>query len=185
MWNNYNDLDLHVVCPSGERIHGGNRKSSCSGELDVDANVRPDSRKPIENVVWPEGQAPAGTYQVFVHYYKKHKKRRSKDPTKFQVIANAYGDLLEYSGELTFGEEIQLVCTFNVPTMEEREEIKRQLEQQLRLAETGEVAADKILEDEATPKQLEFGELVDEIENELVDDVEDDGSGVPPAPDLG
>ena len=55
----------------------------------------------------------------------------------------------------------------------------------MRLAEIGEVAADKILEDEATPKQLEFGELVDEIENELVDDVEDDGSGVPPAPDLG
>lgn len=185
MWNNYNDLDLHVVCPSGERIHGGNRKSSCNGELDVDANVRPDSRKPIENVVWPEGQAPAGTYQVFVHYYKKHKKRRSKDPTKFQVIANAYGDLLEYSGELNFGEEIQLVCSFNVPTMEEREEIKRQLEQQVRLAETGEVAADKILEDEATPKQIEFGELVDEIESELVNDVEDDGSGVPPAPDLG
>ena len=185
MWNNYNDLDLHVVCPSGERIHGGNRKSSCNGELDVDANVRPDSRKPIENVVWPEGQAPAGTYQVFVHYYKKHKKRRSKDPTKFQVIANAYGDLLEYSGELTYGEEIQLVCSFNVPTMEEREEIKRQLEQQVRLAETGELAADKILEDEATPKQLEFGELVDEIESELVDDVGDDGSGVPPAPDLG
>ena len=185
MWNNYNDLDLHVVCPSGERIHGGNRKSSCNGELDVDANVRPDSRKPIENVVWPEGQAPAGTYQVFVHYYKKHKKRRSKDPTKFQVIANAYGDLLEYSGELNFGEEIQLVCSFNVPTMEEREEIKRQLEQQVRLAETGEVAADKILEDEETPKQMEFGELVDEIESELADDVEDDGSGVPPAPDLG
>ncbi|MDB2542049.1 hypothetical protein N9X31_01325 [Candidatus Poseidoniales archaeon] len=185
MWNNYNDLDLHVVCPSGERIHGGNRKSSCNGELDVDANVRPDSRKPIENVVWPEGEAPAGTYQVFVHYYKKHKKRRSKDPTKFQVIANAYGDLLEYSGELNFGEEIQLVCSFNVPTMEEREEIKRQLEQQVRLAETGEVSADKILEDEATPKQLEFGELVDEIESQLVNDVEDDGSGVPPAPDLG
>jgi hypothetical protein len=185
MWNNYNDLDLHVVCPSGERIHGGNRKSSCNGELDVDANVRPDSRKPIENVVWPEGEAPAGTYQVFVHYYKKHKKRRSKDPTKFQVIANAYGDLLEYSGELNFGEEIQLVCSFNVPTIEEREEIKRQLEQQVRLAETGEVAADKILEDEVTPKQLEFGELVDEIESELVNDVEDDGSGVPPAPDLG
>ena len=185
MWNNYNDLDLHVVCPSGERIHGGNRKSACGGELDVDANVRPDSRKPVENVVWPEGQAPAGTYQVFVHYYKKHKKRRSKDPTKFQVIANAYGDLMEYTGELTFGEEIQLVCTFNVPTMEEREQIKRELEEQLRRAERGEVAADQILADEATPKQVEFGDLVDEIESQLDDEPKDDGSGVPPAPDLG
>ena len=185
MWNNYNDLDLHVVCPSGERIHGGNRKSACGGHLDVDANVRPDSRKPIENVVWPEGEAPPGTYQVFVHYYKKHKKRRSKDPTKFQVIANAYGDLMEYTGELTFGEEIQLVCTFNVPTMEERERIKRDLEEQIRRSESGEVSAAQILADEATPKQVEFGDLVDEIESELGDGPEDDGSGVPPAPDLG
>jgi len=184
MWNNYNDLDLHVVCPSGERIHGGNRKSACGGELDVDANVRPDSRKPVENVVWPEGEAPSGTYQVFVHYYKKHKKRRSKDPTKFQVIANAYGDLMEYTGELTYGEEIQLVCTFNVPTLEEREQIKRDLEEQLRRAESGEVTADQILNEEATPKQVEFGDLVDEIESEIGDEPEDDGSGVPPAPDL-
>lgn len=184
MWNNYNDLDLHVVCPSGERIHGGNRKSACGGHLDVDANVRPDSRKPVENVVWPEGEAPAGTYQVFVHYYKKHKKRRSKDPTKFQVIANAYGDLMEYTGELTFGEEIQLVCSFTVPTMEERERIKRELQEQLRLAESGEVSADQILADEATPKQVEFGELVNELESEIPDEPEDDGSGVPPAPDL-
>jgi hypothetical protein len=184
MWNNYNDLDLHVVCPSGERIHGGNRKSACGGELDVDANVRPDSRKPVENVVWPEGEAPAGTYQVFAHYYKKHKKRRSKDPTKFQVIANAYGDLMEYSGELSFGEEIQLVCTFEVPTMEERERIKRDLEEQIRRSESGEISADQILADEATPKQVEFGELVDEIESEIADQPEDDGSGVPPAPDL-
>ena len=184
MWNNYNDLDLHVVCPSGERIHGGNRKSACGGELDVDANVRPDSRKPVENVVWPEGEAPAGTYQVFVHYYKKHKKRRSKDPTKFQVIANAYGDLMEYGGELSFGEEIQLVCSFNVPTMEERERIKRELEEQVRRAESGEVSADQILVDESTPKQVEFGDLVDEIESEVGTDPEDDGSGVPPAPNL-
>ncbi|MGB0951477.1 MAG: hypothetical protein ACPGWQ_05730, partial [Poseidonia sp.] len=84
MWNNYNDLDLHVLCPSGERIHGGNKKSACGGELDVDANVRAETRKPVENVFWEDGKAPAGRYQVYVHYYKKHKKRRSKDPTKFR-----------------------------------------------------------------------------------------------------
>ena len=79
MWNNYNDLDLHVVCPSGERLHGGNKTSACGGELDVDANVRAETRKPVENVFWEEGKAPAGKYQVYVHHYKKHNKRRSKD----------------------------------------------------------------------------------------------------------
>ena len=39
-------------CPSKERIHGGNKISKCNGELDVDANVKPDTRKPVENVVW-------------------------------------------------------------------------------------------------------------------------------------
>ena len=92
---------------------------------------------------------------------------------------------MEYTGELTYGEEIQLVCSFNVPTMEEREQIKRELEEQLRRAESGEVSADQILLDETTPKQVEFGDLVDEIESEIGDEPEDDGSGVPPAPDLG
>lgn len=91
---------------------------------------------------------------------------------------------MEYGGELSFGEEIQLVCSFNVPTMEERERIKRELEEQVRRAESGEVSADQILVDESTPKQVEFGDLVDEIESEVGTDPEDDGSGVPPAPNL-
>ena len=117
MWNNYNDLDLHVVCPSGERIHGGNKKSACGGELDVDANVRAETRKPIENVFWEEGKAPAGRYQVYVHYYKKHKKRRSKDPTKFQVIVNEGGDPREYNGELSAGDPIASWLTLPYPPL--------------------------------------------------------------------
>ena len=121
MWDNYNDLDLHVVCPSGERIHGGNKMSECGGELDVDANVRPETKKPVENVVWDDGTAQPGEYQVYVHHYKKHKKRRTKDPTKFKVIVNNVGDLLEFDGKLSHGDPIQLVAQFNVPTMEERQ----------------------------------------------------------------
>ena len=121
MWENFNDLDLHVVCPSGERIHGGNKKSECGGELDVDANVRPETKKPVENVVWQGVTAPPGAYQVYVHHYKKHKKRRTKDPTKFKVIVNNVGELLEFDGKLSHGDPIQLVAQFNVPTMEERQ----------------------------------------------------------------
>jgi len=134
MWNNYNDLDLHVVCPSGERIHGGNKKSACGGELDVDANVRAETRKPVENVFWEDGTAPAGKYQVYVHYYKKHNKRRSKDPTKFQVIANQGGDLQEFNGELSMGDPIMLVTEFILPSLEERAARRRELEEQLRNA---------------------------------------------------
>ena len=120
MWNNYNDLDLHVVCPSGERIHGGNRESACGGELDVDANVRPETKKPVENVVWPEGKAPGGTYKAYVHHYKKHKKRRSRDPTKFKVVCNAGGEILEYEGEITNGDPIMLICEFTIDDPETR-----------------------------------------------------------------
>jgi len=120
MWNNYNDLDLHVVCPSGERIHGGNRESACGGELDVDANVRPETKKPVENVVWPEGKAPGGTYKAYVHHYKKHKKRRSRDPTEFKVVCNAGGEILEYEGEITSGDPIMLICEFTIDDPETR-----------------------------------------------------------------
>ena len=137
MWNNYNDLDLHIVCPSGERIHGGNKTSACGGELDVDANVRAETRKPVENVFWQDGMAPAGKYQVYVHYYKKHNKRRSKDPTKFQVIVNAGNDLLEYTSELSSGDPIMMVAEFTLPTPEEREARRKEIEEEIRLAEEG------------------------------------------------
>ena len=134
MWENFNDLDLHVVCPSGERIHGGNKKSECSGELDVDANVRPETKKPVENVVWPGVTAPPGTYQVYVHHYKKHRKRRTKDPTSFQIIVNNVGHYREYHGDLTYGDPIKLVCQFDVPDRaEQAENAKRSLEEQMRL----------------------------------------------------
>jgi chemotaxis protein histidine kinase CheA len=114
MWNNYNDLDLHVVCPSGERLHGGNRHSKCNGELDIDANVKPETKKPVENVVWDVGGAPNGIYKVYVHHYKKHKKRRTKDPTKFKIIVNAKGEFTEYNGDLTFGSDILFVTQFRI-----------------------------------------------------------------------
>jgi len=114
LWDNYNDLDLHVICPSGERIHGGNKKSACGGELDVDANVSPETIRPVENIVWPGPKAPGGTYKTYVHHYKKHKKRRSRDPTKFKVVCNAGGEILEYEGKISSGDPMMLICEFTI-----------------------------------------------------------------------
>lgn len=125
MWNNYNDLDLHVVCPSGERIHGGNRESACGGELDVDANIRPETKRPVENIVWPQGKAQGGTYKAFVHHYKKHKVRVSRDPTNFKVVCNAGGDIKHYEGTVSYGDPILLVCEFTILDPETRLERAR------------------------------------------------------------
>ena len=134
MWDNYNDLDLHVVCVSGERIHGGNKISECGGELDVDANVRAETNKPVENVVWEGISAPPGTYQVYVHHYKKHKKRKTRDPTKFQIIVNNVGEFREYHSEMTHGDPIKLVCQFEVPERSGQESsAQKQMELQMRL----------------------------------------------------
>ena len=179
MWNNYNDLDLHVVCPSGERIHGGNKTSACGGELDVDANVRAETRKPVENVFWEEGKAPAGKYQVYIHYYKKHNKRKSKDPTKFQVIVNQGGDLLEYNGELSAGDPIMMVAEFVLPSPEERAARKRELEEELARAASG-------LEPSShnTPVE-EAEEKAEPVDEELLShDDEDEPLDLPEAPDL-
>lgn len=159
MWENFNDLDLHVVCPSGERIHGGNKKSECGGELDVDANVRPETKKPVENVVWPGVTAPPGNYQVYVHHYKKHRKRRTKDPTTFQIIVNNVGDYREYHGDLTHGDPIKLVCQFEVPDRaEQSENAKHSLEEQMRLEAAESARLEEEREAEERQRQADLAE---------------------------
>ena len=170
MWNNYNDLDLHVVCPSGERIHGGNRESACGGELDVDANVRPETKKPVENVVWPEGKAPGGTYKAYVHHYKKHKKRRSKDPTKFKVVCNAGGEILEYEGEITSGDPIMLICEFTIDDPETRAANAAHAQERLAALNSGEWDGSEPEED---PEDEPVEEAMPETEEETVVEVPD------------
>ncbi len=120
-WDDYNDLDMHVFCPSGERIYFNNRKSECGGELDVDMNVRPKSKKPIENVVWTE-VAPDGEYKIGVHFYRHHRKRRTKKTCQFRLRVVTYGQAKEYSGELTHGDPMSMITSFVLIKPEEEEE---------------------------------------------------------------
>jgi len=69
-WSGASDVDLHVVDPSGEEIYYGNRASASGGSLDLDSNAACSlDNKNNENIVWPVGTGPHGTYTVRVDYW--------------------------------------------------------------------------------------------------------------------
>mgnify|MGYP001828390581 CR=1 FL=1 len=65
IWSGTDDLDLHVEDPKGHQLHFLQRECEGGGMLDIDCNAAPGEicRRPIENVFWPEGKAPAGVYR--------------------------------------------------------------------------------------------------------------------------
>jgi hypothetical protein len=101
LWHNTNDLDLHVTDPFGETIYYRNKRSRSGGELDVDRNAGCNdlTATPVEHVVWPEGQAPLGTYVVYVHHYSNC---GAPDPTAYNVEIIVDGQRQTFDGTLTY-----------------------------------------------------------------------------------
>ncbi len=85
-WNNYNDLDLSCNEPDGTVIDFEHRRSSSGGNLDVDMNATPQSKRPVENIFWPLGQARRGKYQVYANYYRRHTSSREKIEFTLRVV---------------------------------------------------------------------------------------------------
>ena len=78
-------------------------------------NVKPVSNNAVENVVWQKNP-PRGTYKVGVHFYKHHKKRRTKKQTKYRLRVSIFGKIQEYSGMIKYGRAIQMVTGFTIGT---------------------------------------------------------------------
>jgi Ca-activated chloride channel family protein len=110
LWNNTNDLDLHVIDPRGEEIYYGHRRSRSLGELDVDMNVTNWTTKPVENVYWPLGKAPSGHYRVFVQFFAN---REARD-TPFTVEVLNKGEVSTFEGIVQREKERVPVCEFDL-----------------------------------------------------------------------
>jgi hypothetical protein len=111
IWDNKNDLDLSIVCPSGERISFDNKTSRCGGMLDVDMNEAPTSEEPVENIFWPPNSAPPGEYRVYVEHFEQH---AEQDLTNFRILVNDGKNSKEFKGEITNDEPPKLVCVFPI-----------------------------------------------------------------------
>ncbi len=97
IWNNRNDLDLHVITPSGYHIYFGDKRSSCGGWLDVDRNVNGETMKPVENIRWAKGKAPKGHYKVYVQNYATHGGFTAT--TDFKVEIEINGKVQHFEGK--------------------------------------------------------------------------------------
>jgi hypothetical protein len=72
-WATFDDLDLEVIDPTGNTVAYYNRQVPSGGALDVDANAACGSPtgQPIENIFWPVGQAPTGSYTIRVNLFTR------------------------------------------------------------------------------------------------------------------
>lgn len=117
-WNEDVDVDLYVVDPSGETVYYGSTTSTSGGELDLDSNpaCSIDGIR-NENVTWPTGEAPSGTYEVRLNLYADC----DIDQTSWVVTVQAIGRTYRWEGVLEApglggGEEAGiLIARFDVP----------------------------------------------------------------------
>jgi hypothetical protein len=116
-WDDPNDLDLKVVCPTGETVWANNKVACGGGRLDVDANCcqgqlfldRP-MRNPVENVVWQN--PPQGRYRVVVDYFS----RRQPPVSPYRVTVLVDGEpKWHVDGTLRQGERDRAVLDFTIP----------------------------------------------------------------------
>jgi hypothetical protein len=94
-WDAASDVDLHVQEPNGNEVFWQAPTSSTGGALDLDSNPGCviDNRN-AENIRWPAGQAPSGTYTVRLHYFDDC----GVGQTNFVVTVNNSGDTQVFTG---------------------------------------------------------------------------------------
>lgn len=93
-WEGDADLDLHILCPSGERLYFGNT-AACGGRLDVDMNAGGSrmSMEPVENVQF-NNPAP-GPYRIEVDNFNPRSAGNRAVPYQVRIVHNGRVEIYE------------------------------------------------------------------------------------------
>jgi hypothetical protein len=106
-WQDDADLDLHVIDPAGEEIYYSSTSSSTGGQLDLDTIPDcGDVATHAENVFWPPGGAPDGTYEAFVVDYRSG---CDDQPTSFTLEVYVGSDLVDSIDGTLYGDQSQSI----------------------------------------------------------------------------
>ncbi|MCS6837146.1 MAG: hypothetical protein NZ750_14150 [Anaerolineae bacterium] len=100
------DLDLYVTDPGGTTISFNNTRSPSGGELDVD--VIPCNRRTerVENIFWPSGRSPRGTYVVGLHY---HPSCRDLGVARYEITVRVVGrEPQVFTGTIRYDERLSI-----------------------------------------------------------------------------
>ena len=89
-WDEEVDLALWVIDPEKEKIWYANRESSSGGQLD---RYDIDGFGP-ENIFWPSGEVPKGSYTVEVEYFSGDRSTIST------VLIQAFGYVKNTEGRI-------------------------------------------------------------------------------------
>lgn len=113
-WNTVDDIDLHVmVLPIRSQINWTNKRGPCGGMLDIDMNAHPQmvSNRPIENIFWPDRQAPQGMYIVGIQNYMPWSRNLR---TEVLVVVKIRGKVVHSKKVVAgYGEGVKEVLRFN------------------------------------------------------------------------
>jgi len=110
-WHAKADIDLYVEDPTGETVSYSNTVVSSGGKLDRDNQCSNFEMSRPENIFWPEGGAPEGTYKVRVDYYEDC---ASVGPVSWTVRTVVGGQAKTYTGTLNEVGETQEVTSFEI-----------------------------------------------------------------------
>ncbi len=107
-WEGNDDVDLHVLTPSGGHINFSNKQGQHGGVLDVDANSGNQMTNPVENVRWTAEHLEPGRY---VFGAKLHNNRNPDSlPLMFTMVVNRNGQTQTYRGTFEREKEIKFIA---------------------------------------------------------------------------
>jgi hypothetical protein len=112
-WDDRNDLDLALLCPSGQRIWFDQR-SACGGTLDVDKNRAGETTTAtaVENISFA-GEPPRGRYRIEVTNFARNPGGPASSSFRVTLKIEGHPDRTA-SGTLAAG-QTRTVMEFNIP----------------------------------------------------------------------